>query len=203
MDFLPTNATATGSRSSCWCRRNVSRSNRRARERTFALPSFREVTTPTRESDPVGRTIQFKIKQPLVTRRPASRNRANSTLRSSRLDRPNRSRTGAGSVIRPQGLKPELSASVPPAGGSGEWPARFWWNYDSKTRAGVSGGSSTVGIGVSCVTQSIRIPMDLGLRASRAEVSLPFSTGGGRIPVDGGVSSSPGPVRAYSCRSCF
>ena len=85
MDCRATRTISNGREKSCWCRRNASRSSLRARERTTALPIFREVTTPSREGpDPPSASLQFKIKQPFTNRWPSRRTRSNSQVRSSR-----------------------------------------------------------------------------------------------------------------------
>ncbi len=49
MEFRATRTSSIGRANSCWCRRNASRSNRRARARITAFPSLLLVITPSRE----------------------------------------------------------------------------------------------------------------------------------------------------------
>ena len=85
---------STGAIISCWCKRKVSRSSRRARLRSTAFPRRRAVITPSRECAAVAKGCQFEIKHPVVTRSPRCRTRAKSRPCLIRAARPNRRRFG-------------------------------------------------------------------------------------------------------------
>ncbi len=91
-----TSTKSTGAESSCRCNRKVSRSQRLARLRTTAPPTFLLTTTPRREAVPSGSRIQLAIRQPCTVRWPANRTRAKSRPCLIRKRRPNPRRAGEG-----------------------------------------------------------------------------------------------------------
>lgn len=70
MEGLATKTKSTGTVNSCWCKRKFSRSNRRTRVRSTALPTLRLVTIPTRKPCPGAADTQFATKQPQTNRWP-------------------------------------------------------------------------------------------------------------------------------------
>ena len=105
IDARATSTTSTGRTKSCWCNRNVSLSNRRARLRTTASPIFRLVITPTLLGNPAGRSAKLRIRHPQVKRWPLVRVRAKSLVLLMRLERGKRSRADGVSGIDYTGVR--------------------------------------------------------------------------------------------------
>ncbi len=147
IEFLATKTRSTGCAISCWCKRNDSRNNLRARLRTTALPIFRLVMTPNRVGEPAGRISQFAIKQPEESRCPFDFARRKSRPNFNLLERGKRNER-EGPAPMPK-FKPESNACDPHGDGWPKWLCRSWWNCDLGNRAAVCGESSMVDIGVS------------------------------------------------------
>lgn len=102
MEGRATNTRSTATDNECWFSRNASRKRRRARLRTTAPPTRREVITPSRDVPSAGRRRQLAIRQPMVSRSPPSRKRAKSRPCLMRELRSNRRRFGASAAIGSQ-----------------------------------------------------------------------------------------------------
>jgi hypothetical protein len=96
IDGRATRTKSTGTAKSCWCRRKLSRSSRRARLRTTAPPIRPAVITPRREDVSVGNRCQLAIRHPTTSRSPLWRTRRKSRPCLMRAARANRRRGGAG-----------------------------------------------------------------------------------------------------------
>ena len=94
IELRATRTISTGCVNSCWCKRKLSRSSRRARLRAGASPIFLLVTTPSRGGKPSGSRLQFAMRQPITSRSPRCRTRAKSRFCASRDERPRRRRFG-------------------------------------------------------------------------------------------------------------
>ena len=157
IEFRATSTNSTGWAKSFWCRRKLSRSNRRARLRTTAPPIFRLVTTPNRGVAPSGNACQLAMRQPSASRCPCCRTRAKSRCCWSRAARRSRSRPAAGVRRLASGdeagmntrIKRASDACVPRGGGCAEWHARSWWNCGREIRAAVCAGFLMADTGVS------------------------------------------------------
>lgn len=139
MELRATKINSIGCLNSCWCRRKLSRSKRRARVRCTAPPIFRLVTTPNLGRAPSGSLFQLATRQPCANRSPSCRMRRKSRFWVTREARPRRRGFGVWAVMDAQ-IRQASSVYGLRGGGCAGWLCRSWSNYDSEIRAAACGG---------------------------------------------------------------